>query len=585
MSNPFARPTEYLPSMTRHGITSWAHDIINELRRLGALDQGNEAASNDLFGVYRNLAQFYTWVSGRPRAFPGHIHRPLESIIRPNQIFAFAHKLWDDLEWELRLEREGAYIEQMIEHLGWFWNIKSNLYNKIRRGQGLSITSNMDTLAEAAKYAEPRNTGPRNIIQPPTAIPLSLRPVSPASRDNPRRAFWNPGSRKGREQASHNTIQSGQANSARISSMQSPKTGHLQVPQLSRSIREQPQASMQRALSAYSAQAPKSSPGTLHQLPVSRDETSRNIIGRVHNGNDNGMEYSSISRLPIGSILPTPQTRVNRYSNGTRGFSDGSKLPMISIPDIKPALDNDNDHASRNNSRSYHRDYKDSDGGMESIKSENSSSNSNSNKNVVMITDSPPLQSTDTPIYNRKSQDRSNNLSSPSLSFENLEFPRRLPSANIPQMHTDHIDLLRQATSSSNSWTPINDRKNYREMKSTEPGETEKSLDRRSGEQDNNDMEETNVKRPNSSSGNQDTVTVNPNKKAKMSRSPKASPSQYVSPYSKSSNQEHPTPPNKSATMSPVQISVRDNPTPAKFKSARDIYRPFSIRKSMKKED
>lgn len=136
MNNPFARPKEYLPSMTRHDITTWAHDIVDELRFLGALDAGNELFGTAIFNAYRNLEEFYIWVIRRPREATTQVPRPLQSIMTPRGIFARTQKLWDDLEVELQSEKPDFLIEQMIDHLRWLWNIKANLTNKIRREDG-----------------------------------------------------------------------------------------------------------------------------------------------------------------------------------------------------------------------------------------------------------------------------------------------------------------------------------------------------------------------------------------------------------------------------------------------------------------
>lgn len=125
--------------MNRHSITAWAHDIIDELQRIGILNPGNEKAADDLLRVYQNMLQFYTWVSTRPRVQVNHSPRPIQPPWIPNDIFTSAHKVWNDLEWELRLEKDGAFIDQMIDHLGWFWNIKNNLVNQARRTQGKCI--------------------------------------------------------------------------------------------------------------------------------------------------------------------------------------------------------------------------------------------------------------------------------------------------------------------------------------------------------------------------------------------------------------------------------------------------------------
>lgn len=140
MLNPFARSRNDLPSMNRHSIIAWAHDIIDELERIGTLNPGNENAADDLFRVYQNILQFYSWVSTRPRIHATYAQRPIQSPWISNDIFASAHKVWNDLEWELRLEKDGAFIDQMLDHLGWFWNIKNNLVNQTRYARGKCIS-------------------------------------------------------------------------------------------------------------------------------------------------------------------------------------------------------------------------------------------------------------------------------------------------------------------------------------------------------------------------------------------------------------------------------------------------------------
>lgn len=141
MFNPFARSKNDLPSMNRHSITAWAHDIIDELQRIGTLNSGDEKAADDIFRVYQNILQFYSWVCTRPRVHVTHAQRPIQQPWAQNDIFASAHKVWSDLEWELRLEKDGAFVDQMIEHLGWFWNVKNNLVNQARHTRGKCVSA------------------------------------------------------------------------------------------------------------------------------------------------------------------------------------------------------------------------------------------------------------------------------------------------------------------------------------------------------------------------------------------------------------------------------------------------------------
>ncbi|ESZ95678.1 hypothetical protein SBOR_3934 [Sclerotinia borealis F-4128] len=607
MSNPFARPSEYFSSMTRHGITIWAHDILNELQRLRALDPSNKEALSNLLEVHKNLQEFYTWVSLRPKNASDQVSRPLQSVIRAEGIFAISHRLWDNLERELQPEEDNAFIEQMIQHLGWVWNIKTNLDNEIRHSQGLPLTSTMDTLAEVAKYAEYRNTDRGITIQNPTAIPLSsgghsLRAVAPATKENPRNIGGQfSESRKEQTQTNANIILP-QAPSLSISSVRNPKSDHLKSLRDSKSIQEQSQPSMRPAFFSLT-QSPQISASVQHQLSVFCDETSRKLINLVDDDNNNAVENSSTFRVPVSSLVSTPQIRDNRLTNGSRGFAGGFKHPISREAGFKPTFDNGNGHISRNTSQPQHRGYDNSDGAMETIKPTDTPSNSDtkkktiigsSNKNAIMISDSPSPELIIMSNYNPRSEKYSETPVPPSMSSISSEDFEFSPSADISRTHSSDTDRLRQSTPSpppppSNSWTPINGLKNQQKAISREPSQvrgrslTRRSLTRRSGEREDNNMEEIKTKRPTPTSGNQDNITDNPNQETKLSMNPITPFSDNVPPILTLTKQERPSIPDKATTLLPVHGSADNKPSPPKAKSAKDIYRPFSMRKGAKK--
>ncbi|KAF7876757.1 hypothetical protein EAF04_001840 [Stromatinia cepivora] len=523
MSNPFARPKEYLPSMNRQGITVWAHDVINELVRLGALDPGNEDASNDLFGVYKNLEQFYKWVCSRPRIGPHHAPRPLQSITRPFGIFALAHELWDDLEWELRPEKEGAFIEQMIDHLGWFWNIKANLSNKIRRNQGLSVISKMDTLAEVASYAlRSSNISRGNIIKCPMARPVSsvnhlMSPAAPASRNNPRNVgAWSPESRTRQEKPSENTMRSDQASSFAIPT-QKTDTGHLQLPQYSQFVQGQPQASMRRSPSSYNTQPPKPRSIIQCQPPNFPNETPRNLVDLVDDDDYSSVKYTSISRVPMGSILPTPQIRGDKHSKRAQGFAGGSMHPVMNMSGVKPAVDSGSDHALRNASRTSSRDLKYCHGGRESNQPRNSPYDSGfeesvegSNTNMIIIVDSPSPELENMAMKIPDSQGHKNHPTSAVVSSEDSGALERPSSRNILPTQTKTKSLSGLSSFQANLWAPVNSLNNNREVKASESAKVKgQPSDRRADEQESRNTGGTKWKRPNSTSINKGIITDN----------------------------------------------------------------------------
>ncbi|QSZ29790.1 hypothetical protein DSL72_004307 [Monilinia vaccinii-corymbosi] len=286
MSSPFAQPTIHLRSMTRYGITAWAHDLINELQKLGILDPANTDALNDLVGVYRNLEQFFIWVFQRPRTVPAQPHGPLQPLMDLRDLFLTLHRIWDDLEWDLRPEKDGAFIDQMIDNLGWLWDLRSKLKNRIRR---LPMMSSVDALVEAANYAQLSDISHRNIIQSSTAAPLSsagqpLPPVAPARKSSPRNlGDWASGSRKGGEQTRENIMSQTRESSFPTSFTQNAKTGHLQLPKYSQLSQKNAQSAMRRALSSYNSRLAKPSFAVQHPLPFPLEQAPRNLLGLANN--------------------------------------------------------------------------------------------------------------------------------------------------------------------------------------------------------------------------------------------------------------------------------------------------------------
>ncbi|KAJ8064041.1 hypothetical protein OCU04_007882 [Sclerotinia nivalis] len=524
MTNPFARPREYLPSMNRQGITVWAHDVINELVRLGALDSGNEEASNDLFGVYKNLEQFYKWVCSRPRIAPHHAPRPLQSITRPFGIFALAHKLWDNLEWELRPEKEGAFIEQMIDHLGWFWNIKANLSNKIRRKQGLALISKMDTLAEAASYAlRFSNISRGNIIKPPMARPDSsvdhlMSKVAPASRKNPINVgAWSPESRIRQKNPSNNTMRSDQASSF-ATPTQKTDTGHLKLPQYSQYVQRQPQASMRCSPSSYNTQQlnPRSTiQRQSHNFP---NGTPRNLVDLVDDDDDySSAKQTGIPRVPTGSMLPAPPIRGDKHPNRAQGFAGGSMRPIMNMSGVKPAVDNDSHHANPSAFRTSSRDLKDSHGGRESTQPKNSPYDSgfeesveSSNTNMIIIVDSPSPELKNMTMKNPGPQGHKNHPTSAVVSSEDSKALERPSSRNILPVQTKTKTPPGQSSFQANLWAPVNSLNNHREVRASESAKVRgQPSDRRSDEQESRNTRGTKLKKPNSTSINKGIITDN----------------------------------------------------------------------------
>ncbi|TGO20607.1 hypothetical protein BPAE_0281g00070 [Botrytis paeoniae] len=492
MLNPFARSKNDIPSMNRHSITAWAHDIIDELQRIGILNSGNEKAADDLFRVYQNIVQFYSWVSTRPRVHANHAQRPIQPPWTPNDIFTSAHKVWTDLEWELRLEKDGAFIDQIIDHLGWFWNIKNNLVNQARHTRGLSVLPSMETIAEVANYARISNIDRADVMQVPAArtIPSGSyfpRPMAPASRDNPRNVEAFPaGYSTRRGNSSDNTMHPSRTHSSGIPSILQPKTGHLQLPKYSQSVQEQPHFSMPVTLSVKDKQSPSLHPGVQYQPPTARDKPSRNIANMAGNRYNNGIEYSQTSQVPVGFILPAPQIRDDRYPNRAQGFGGRSKRSMTSIPALEPVFSGRDNHG-QDLPTSHDGKLAQSHSGTTRTKTGNRFSDTRNSvsaqdTDVIVILDTPSPESTSTPIESLRLRDHSRYPSSPVMSPEDEYEVENSSSARIPSVHS--LDTTRHSNFPVNPGAPINSPNNQREVKSAEANKTRsESFDRQSAKQ------------------------------------------------------------------------------------------------------
>ncbi|TGO36120.1 hypothetical protein BHYA_0135g00260 [Botrytis hyacinthi] len=492
MLNPFARSKNDLPSMNRHSITAWAHDIIDELQRIGTLNPGNEKAADDLLRVYQNILQFYSWVSTRPRVQVNHSPRPIQPPWTPNDIFTSAHKVWTDLEWELRLEKDGAFIDQMIDHLGWFWNIKNNLVNQARHTRGLSVLPNMETIAEAANYARISSLDRVNTMRIPEArtIPLGShfpRPMAPASRDNPRNLeALLAGHSTRRGNSGDDIMHSSRTYLSGIPSILQPKTGHLQLPKYSQSVQEQRHSAFPVTLLVKGKQPPSLHPGVQYQPPNARDKPSRNIFNMAGDKYNDGIEYSQTSRVPVGFILPAPQVRDDRYPNRAQGFDGGLKRPVTSIPALEPVFGGRDNHG-QDLPTSHEEHLTLSHSGTTRTKTENrfsdtSNSVSAQDKDVIVILDTPSPESTKTRIESLRSRDYACHPSSPVLSPGAEHEVDRPSSARIPPVHSK--DTTRHFSFPVNPGTPTNSPINQREVKSAEAKKIRiEPLDRRSAKQ------------------------------------------------------------------------------------------------------
>ncbi|KAF7917396.1 uncharacterized protein EAE98_010159 [Botrytis deweyae] len=519
MLNPFARSKNDLPSMNRRRITAWAHDIIDELQRMGILNPGNEKAADDLFRVYQNILQFYSWVSTRPRVHATHSPRPIQPPWTPNDIFASAHKVWTDLEWELRLEKDGAFIDQMIDHLGWFWNIKNNLVNQARYTRGLSVLPNMETMAEAANYARISSIDSANITQvsEERSIPLGSyfpRPMAPASSDNARNVEAFPaGYSTRRGNSGDNIMHPSRTHSSGTPSILQPKTGHLQLPRYSQSIQEQPHSAMPVTLSVKGKQSPSLHPGVQYQPPTARDKPSRNISNMAGGKYNDGIEYSQASQVPVGFILPAPQSRDDRYPNRAQGFGGGSKGPMTNIPALKPVFSGRNSHGQDlptshdGQSAQFHSGETRTKTGSRS--SDTRISLSAPNNDVIVISDTPSPESTSTPVKSLKSRDSDRHRSSLVLSPEENYEVEHSSSEIIPSVHIR--DTTRHFSFPVNPRKSINSPSNQRKVRATKANKTRSgSFDRRSaeqglgsaGEKTRNRVTDTGSKKPNATENN-----------------------------------------------------------------------------------
>ncbi|CAD6443193.1 6403a560-b84f-4b60-8971-d0016be78bd9 [Sclerotinia trifoliorum] len=593
MPNPFARPMEYLPSMNRQGITVCAHDVINELSRLGVLDPGNEALSKDLFGVYKNLEEFYKWVCSRPRIAPQDAPRPLQLITRHSEIFTLAHKLWDNLEFELALEKDGAFVEEMMDHLGWFWNIKSNLRNKIHRIQGLPLISKMDTLAEAASYALRFNNISRgNVIEPPSVRPVASvnhlkSQVAPGSKKNPKDSgAMSPESRVRKENPSNNTMRSNRAPS--LANTQKTNTGHLKVPQYSPSVQGQPQVSMRRSPSSYSTQQLNPRSTIKHQSPNLPDGTPRNFVDLMDVDVDyySSAEQTSIHPVPTGFILPTTQNKGDKYPNRVEGFADGSMRPILSMSGVEPAVGNGSDHANHGAPRNSSRDLADSHGERKSSEPRDSpcdsgfgdtAESSNANMNTIIESSSP--ESENTTMEDSGTQDHKNRPTSAVLSSENSKGkPLDRRSDEQESKNTGGTELERPNSTSidegiitdknikgdkaNNSTSANGSRRNIqgRLINSTDEATMKGAISVTSTHNNitENNMADIKAKRYASVDGSKEDISENPNKKVKTSAIYTAPSSEYSSPYMSLSNQNQPSTTAKSTTSAAVDEHVSE---------------------------
>ncbi|TGO09760.1 hypothetical protein BTUL_0155g00150 [Botrytis tulipae] len=510
MLNPFARSKNDLPSMNRHSITAWAHDIIDELQRIGTLNPGNEKAADDLLRVYQNMLQFYSWLSTRPRVQITHARRPVEQPWTPNDIFASAHKVWTDLEWELRLEKDGAFIDQMIDHLGWFWNIKNNLVNQARHTRGLSVLPNMETIAEAANYARISSIDRVNTMRIPEAriIPLGNRfprPMAPASRDNPRNLealLTGPSTRLGN--SGDNIMHSSRKYSSGIPSILQPNAGHLQLPRYSQSVQEQPHSALPVTLSVKGKQSDSLHPGVQYQPPTARDKPSRNIFNMAGDKYNDGIEYSETSQVPVEFILPAPQIRDDRYPNRAQGFGGGPKRPVTSIPALEPVFSGRDNHG-QDLPTSHEEQLTLSHSGTTCTKTGNRFSDiknsvSGQDKAVIVILDTPSPESTNSRIESLTSRDFACHPNSPVLS-PGAEFEVARPSsAIIPPVHSK--DITRHFSFPVSPGTPINSPINQREVKSAEAKKIRmEPLDRRSAKLGHSSTGEKKQKRATNTDG------------------------------------------------------------------------------------
>ncbi|KAF7956472.1 hypothetical protein EAE96_003813 [Botrytis aclada] len=486
MVNPFARSRNDLPSMNRHSITAWAHDIIDELERIGTLNPGNEKAADDLFRVYQNILQFYSWVSTRPRIHVTHAQRPIQSPWTSNNIFASAHQVWNDLEWELRLEKDGAFIDQMLDHLGWFWNIKNNLVNQARHARGLSVVPSMETMAEAADYARIGSIDRAEIMQIPVAktVPSGSHfsyPMAPASRGNPRNVDNFPaGYSTRRGNSSDNTVHPNRTYSSGIPSILQPKTGHLQLPKYSQSVQEQPHAAIPATLSAKGKQSPNLHPGVHYQPPTARDKPSGNVVDMASGKYNDGVEYSQTSQVPVGFILPAPQIRDDRYPNRAQGFGGGSKRPMTGMPAVERGFnvrDNHGQYLSTSNYGRLAQSYSSIARAKTGHRSfDTRSSVSTPKSDVIVILDTPSPESTTTPMESLNPRDHDHHLSLPVMSPEDDHEVERSSSAIIPPVQSR--DTTRHFSFPVNPGTPINSQSTERGVKSAEPNKIRRgSLD------------------------------------------------------------------------------------------------------------
>ncbi|KAF7900852.1 hypothetical protein EAF00_003073 [Botryotinia globosa] len=518
MLNPFARSKNDLPSMNRHSITAWAHDIIDEFQRIGILNLGNEKAADDLLRVYQNMLQFYSWVSTRPRVQITHAQRPVEQPWTPNDIFASAHKVWTDLEWELRLEKDGAFIDQMIDHLGWFWNIKNNLVNQARHTRGLSVLPNMETIAEAANYARISSIDRVNTMQIPEARTLPLgnhfpRPMAPASRDNPRNLqalLTGPSTRRGN--SGDNVMHSSRTYSSGIPSILQPNAGHLQLPRYSQSVQEQPHSALPVTISVKGKQSDGLNPGVQYQPPTARDKPSRNIFNMAGDKYNDGIEYSQTSQVPVGFILPAPQIRDDRYPNRAQGFGGGSKHPMTSMTALEPVFGGRDNHG-QDLPTSHEEQLTPSHSGKTRTKtgnrfSDTSNSVSAQDKAVIVILDTPSPESTNSRIESLGSIDYTCHPSSPVLSPGAEYEVTRLSSAMIPHVHSK--DTTRHFSFPVSPGTPISSPINQREMKSAEAKKIRSEpLDRRSAKQGHSSAGGKKQKRATNTDGKKVSATEN----------------------------------------------------------------------------
>lgn len=451
----------------------------------------------------------------------------------------------------------------------------------------------MDTLAEAAKYAYNSNIDLKDDIRHPPVAPLSsfgrfLYPVAPASKMNPRNVeIWIPGTRQGGEQASGNMMPPTRASLYPASSRRSPNTGHIQLPKPPQISHEQARNAMQRLLSSYNnTPLPKSSLGVQHRSYLPCKETPRNLIDLADNENDGVSEDASIPPTPVDSTVPIPGTSDSRNLDSAQGSASGSNHVMTGITGAKQTHNSENGQAGNSSNLTS---------GMENSISEFRPFHGGSKKmafdstdqyeNLVVESPSPE------PVNVRKARYLSKNKRyiSSSKSSKDSELPKSYPSAQVPRAQTRTSSSAMHSDYLTDSWTPIFGQKDnihagFAKLRKSKG----RSMDQGFGEQEGNTMKESKVAQSTSAGEIQDNIPRSQNKRMKTSWNATpavtGTPSNYISPYPGLPNQEQ-----TSSLGQPTTSAPNDNPTgvklgPTKARSTRDIYRPFSMRKTEKKD-